>query len=106
MPAISSAVAGISQPGRAIACLSPPFSCRLTHAELFGHWWFEGPQWIYHVLREISYQHDLALTTPGEYLNQHPIPAKGHSWPEQLGQERLQRALGQSQDRLDVAAVA
>ena len=35
-----------------------------------------------------------------------PDPAKGHAGREQLGQERLPRALGQPQDRLDVAAVA
>ena len=34
-----------------------PFPCTIVSpydAELFGHWWFEGPQWIYHVLRELS----------------------------------------------------
>ena len=37
-------------------------------AELFGHWWFEGPQWIYYVMRELADGGDLALGTPGEYL--------------------------------------
>ncbi len=45
-------------------------------AELFGHWWFEGPQWLYHVLRELSGCCDLALGTPGEYLADHPIQQK------------------------------
>jgi 1,4-alpha-glucan branching enzyme len=45
-------------------------------AELFGHWWFEGPQWIYHVLRALSDGGDLALGTPGEYLAAHPIQQK------------------------------
>jgi 1,4-alpha-glucan branching enzyme len=45
-------------------------------AELFGHWWFEGPQWIYHVLRALSSAGDLALSTPGEYLAAHPIQQK------------------------------
>jgi 1,4-alpha-glucan branching enzyme len=45
-------------------------------AELFGHWWFEGPQWIYHVLRELSSGGDLALGTPGDYLTAHPIQQK------------------------------
>jgi len=53
-------------------------------AELFGHWWFEGPQWLYHVLRELSGGGDLMLGTPGQYLADHPIqhkamPAAG-SW--------------------------
>jgi 1,4-alpha-glucan branching enzyme len=42
-------------------------------AELFGHWWFEGPQWIYHVLKELSYGGDLEAGTPGEYLKAFPI---------------------------------
>jgi 1,4-alpha-glucan branching enzyme len=45
-------------------------------AELFGHWWFEGPQWIYHVLRELSRGGDLELSTPGAYLAAHPIQQK------------------------------
>jgi len=45
-------------------------------AELFGHWWFEGPQWLYHVLKEISNGGDLSVSTPGEYLAMHPIQQK------------------------------
>jgi 1,4-alpha-glucan branching enzyme len=45
-------------------------------AELFGHWWFEGPQWIYHVMRELGYGGDLASGTPGEFLTAHPIQQK------------------------------
>ena len=26
----------------------------LYDTELFGHWWFEGPEWIYHVMRELA----------------------------------------------------
>lgn len=45
-------------------------------AELFGHWWFEGPQWIYHVLRELNGSQDLKLSTPGDYLDDFPIQQK------------------------------
>jgi 1,4-alpha-glucan branching enzyme len=45
-------------------------------AELFGHWWFEGPQWIYHVLGELSDNRELVLTTPGQYLDAHPVQQK------------------------------
>jgi len=45
-------------------------------AELFGHWWFEGPQWIYYVLRELSHGGDLEAGTPGEYLAAFPIQQK------------------------------
>lgn len=47
-------------------------------AELFGHWWFEGPQWIYNVFRELQAQgsDELAPSTPGEYLEAFPIQQK------------------------------
>lgn len=45
-------------------------------AELFGHWWFEGPQWLYHVLRGVAGSGELALGTPGEYLSAYPIHQK------------------------------
>ncbi|MDP3804099.1 MAG: DUF1957 domain-containing protein [Candidatus Omnitrophota bacterium] len=38
-------------------------------AELFGHWWYEGPQWLDFLIRKIAYdQKNIALTTPGEYM--------------------------------------
>ncbi|HEY3320774.1 MAG TPA: 1,4-alpha-glucan branching protein domain-containing protein [Planctomycetota bacterium] len=46
-------------------------------AELFGHWWFEGPQWLYFVLRQVAASGDeLALCTPSEYLGQYPVQQK------------------------------
>jgi 1,4-alpha-glucan branching enzyme len=47
-------------------------------AELFGHWWFEGPQWIYNVFRELGWQggNELAASTPGEYLDSFPVQQK------------------------------
>lgn len=26
----------------------------LYDTELFGHWWFEGPEWLYHVIKKLS----------------------------------------------------
>lgn len=38
-------------------------------AELFGHWWFEGPQWLEGVLRTLSDPAGSArVSTPSEYL--------------------------------------
>jgi len=38
-------------------------------AELFGHWWFEGPQWLEAVVRRFAEQSEIvALTTPSAYL--------------------------------------
>lgn len=42
-------------------------------AELFGHWWFEGPSWLGSVLRAVAKQHKtVRLTTLSEYLAHHP----------------------------------
>jgi 1,4-alpha-glucan branching enzyme len=41
-------------------------------AELFGHWWFEGPEFLELFIRKAVYdQHVFTLTTPGRYLNTH-----------------------------------
>jgi 1,4-alpha-glucan branching enzyme len=38
-------------------------------AELFGHWWFEGVQFLEHVFRQLhAHRRDLATVTPGDYL--------------------------------------
>ena len=38
-------------------------------AELFGHWWFEGPEWLGQLFRKMHYDQDrLGSITPGEYL--------------------------------------
>lgn len=38
-------------------------------AELYGHWWYEGPQWLDFLIRKIKYdQKTIALATPGDYL--------------------------------------
>ena len=42
-------------------------------AELFGHWWFEGPQWLEFLLRRSTTEQSIyRLVTPLEYLSQHP----------------------------------
>lgn len=42
-------------------------------AELFGHWWFEGPDWLYYLLKKIHYdQKTIRLITPSEYLRENP----------------------------------
>jgi 1,4-alpha-glucan branching enzyme len=38
-------------------------------AELFGHWWFEGPEWIYHTIKTLYHDGEVELVTGGEYLN-------------------------------------
>ncbi len=42
-------------------------------AELFGHWWYEGPQWLDFLIRKISCDQDeIRLITPSEYLAENP----------------------------------
>lgn len=50
-------------------------------AELFGHWWFEGVEWLGKVLRGIAEHDDIDLTTPGAYLQQFPA-SNGIRLPE------------------------
>jgi 1,4-alpha-glucan branching enzyme len=50
----------------------PPMIVCPFDAELFGHWWYEGPQWLEAVLREIGAASAVRLVTPGEYLEENP----------------------------------
>lgn len=50
-----------------------PFVISPYDAELFGHWWFEGPQWLDFLIRKIYYdQKTIKLITPGDYLEIYP----------------------------------
>jgi 1,4-alpha-glucan branching enzyme len=41
-------------------------------AELFGHWWFEGPEWLNYFLREGSRGNNLfTFINPPEYIREH-----------------------------------
>ena len=43
-------------------------------AELFGHWWFEGPDWVNSLIRKIVFDQDaVRLITPMEYLAENPV---------------------------------
>jgi 1,4-alpha-glucan branching enzyme len=42
-------------------------------AELFGHWWYEGPKWLDFLIRKISCDQDeIRMITPSEYLAENP----------------------------------
>jgi 1,4-alpha-glucan branching enzyme len=42
-------------------------------AELYGHWWFEGPDWINFLIRKAVFdQTTVRLITPSEYLAENP----------------------------------
>jgi 1,4-alpha-glucan branching enzyme len=41
-------------------------------AELFGHWWFEGPVFLEQFIRQAANEREFRLTTPSEFLAGHP----------------------------------
>jgi 1,4-alpha-glucan branching enzyme len=65
----------------------PPVVVCPYDAELFGHWWFEGPEFLDALVRmACAGQKAFALSTPEEYLRRYPsaqlaIPAAS-SWGE------------------------
>jgi 1,4-alpha-glucan branching enzyme len=47
----------------------PPVIVAPYDAELFGHWWYEGPDWLNSLVRKIAFeQNTLSLITPSDYL--------------------------------------
>ncbi len=51
----------------------PPLVVAPYDAELYGHWWFEGPIFINDVFRQLHYdQKTVEPITPGDYLERHP----------------------------------
>ncbi len=41
-------------------------------AELFGHWWYEGPEWLEFLFRKVHFDQDnISLITPTEYLKRY-----------------------------------
>jgi len=49
--------------------------------ELLGHWWFEGPRWIYYVLRWMNEDPEMMLATGSEMIDQ-TLPETIVSIPE------------------------
>ena len=48
----------------------PPLVVAPYDAELYGHWWFEGPQFLDFLFRELHYKNDLIdPITPGDFLD-------------------------------------
>jgi len=57
---------------------TPPIIVAPFDAELFGHWWFEGPQWLDFVIRKAAFDQDtLELVTLSRYLDRHPVHQTG-----------------------------
>lgn len=56
--------------------LTAPFD-----AELFGHWWFEGPEFLKNVIQKIGEMDDLEITTASEAFDQY-VPSRTIALPE------------------------
>jgi 1,4-alpha-glucan branching enzyme len=55
-------------------------------AELFGHWWFEGPWFLDFLARKIAYdQSTVRLSTCGEYLEDNTVNAVAEPSPSSWG---------------------
>ena len=66
----------------------PPLIVAPYDAELFGHWWYEGPEFLDFLARKtFNEQKSLTLITPGEYLKRHPTnqvaTPSASSWGEE-----------------------
>jgi 1,4-alpha-glucan branching enzyme len=66
----------------------PPMLVAPYDAELFGHWWYEGPEFLDFLIRQTCQdQRALTFITPSEYLQRHPnnqMAAPGaSSWGEE-----------------------
>ena len=51
----------------------PPMIVGPYDAELFGHWWYEGPIFLGDLFRQLHFDQDvIEAITPGDYLDRHP----------------------------------
>ena len=51
----------------------PPIILCPYDAELYGHWWYEGPYWLYILFKKIYYDEcNFELITPSEYMDRYP----------------------------------
>ncbi|GMU52376.1 MAG: hypothetical protein AMXMBFR33_15220 [Candidatus Xenobia bacterium] len=62
-------------------------------AELFGHHWYEGPQFLYNLFKKLHYdQNQTELTTPSAYLAENPTAQEIHpnvsSWGDKATFEK------------------
>jgi len=63
----------------------PPIIVSPYDAELYGHWWFEGPVFLDGVCRRVAEVDDLVMQTPAEYLEANPRNAVTDVSPSSWG---------------------
>lgn len=65
----------------------PPIIICPYDTELFGHWWFEGPDFIYEFIKKSSEEcTSYELTSPANYLKKHPIVQCSSPCPSSWGE--------------------
>jgi len=50
----------------------PPIIVSPYDSELFGHWWFEGPEWLYRVIKKLNTRGNVQTCTLSEYYQKYP----------------------------------
>jgi 1,4-alpha-glucan branching enzyme len=66
----------------------PPIIVSPYDAELFGHWWYEGPEFLDYFVRKVCFDQDVVqLATPTEYLQLHPTQQIAAPSPSSWGEE-------------------
>ena len=71
----------------------PPLIVAPYDAELFGHWWYEGPEFLdFFARKAFNDQKSISLLSPGEYLNRHPTNQIATPSPSSWGEEGYLRA--------------
>jgi 1,4-alpha-glucan branching enzyme len=66
----------------------PPIILSPYDAELFGHWWYEGPGFLDLFFRKAYFDRKVfVLTTPGRFLSEHPTHQVARPAPSSWGEE-------------------
>jgi 1,4-alpha-glucan branching enzyme len=66
----------------------PPIVVCPYDAELFGHWWYEGPHWLYSLFKKAHYdQKTFKMTTLSEYIDENPVMQVSTPNPSSWGQK-------------------
>jgi 1,4-alpha-glucan branching enzyme len=66
---------------------NPPLIVSPYDAELFGHWWYEGPAFLEALIRKSQTQNEVELVTCGDYLDRHPVRQLQQPNPSTWGSE-------------------
>jgi 1,4-alpha-glucan branching enzyme len=64
----------------------PPIIVSPYDAELYGHWWYEGPIFLGDLFRQLHHDQDaIEPITPGDYLERHPTNQLATPCPSSWG---------------------